>query len=519
MARTKEEVIAEMVDSGLFTDDEIKAAVSGAPVAPASAPTGAQSLAEQAVGFMRQGVPTAAQVATTGPMSLLPGLIPATSRVGGMGANIAETNPQAALTAIKTTLPIAAGVATGGLGVIPAAIAAGTAGIVGEDINMAGQALLGLPGVPQTGFGAAKQAATEGAKQAALEVGGRTIGGILPIVKNMAKNRLASLTKDPETAKAVLEASPEITKKGFYKENFLPFTEKVVGGIKSATEKAKALSSDFLKTFGGREAGKVEDYVGDFKTALNAIQKEVQADPKVAPHIKDVSKRLYLLGEGKTPMTVDKAKALEALYSDILDEVIPVATERTQPVIQAMMDSKKALQARLGAIPEVGDALKAAKLANFEKFTSSRELKNIIGVQGTKPTDFEITTKMRQFLGNSEKLADPDILKQLNKIEPGLATFAKKLATAKGDPFSAMNVLVPLLSGTTGLAATGWATNNPIKALTASVILAGLGAATSPKLASAAFRGLKKAAPLAPFAKPLLPGIKRVYDASQQEKK
>ena len=298
-----------------------------------------------------------------------------------------------------------------------------------------------------------------------------------------------SLPQGAQEAAAEVVKAPEITKPGFYKKNIGLFAEKVVAGLERIKESAAKLSGKLTGPLGKTPVVKPSDIAAKMGQEVQKMPEAAVLDSVVGPKIDDINKTISdsaRLGTGADKLLrLEDAVYLRHKITDTIDASIKSgATE--QPFVNALMQTRKHLDELIESGPnqEAAITYKAARVAQAGKFSAMKELKKVAGI-ADDAADSDVATKIKSFLANDAKLNDPDILKNLERIEGGLGGFAKQLSAMRKDPFKQLNLLVPMLGiggGGMGLAATGWMTQNPIKAAVASLVLAGISATKSPRL-------------------------------------
>lgn len=222
------------------------------------------------VGFFEglvQGIPTAVDYATSPFRAIVGGVEKGINKVTGSNfydqgtaaENYDETLQKAGSTA-RVALPLIAGLATGGAGLIPSASAVGLAGATGRGINETTDAVTGVDEQPLTGR--VMESATEGVIAGATDL---VAGKALKVAGKVGKKLLSPFASrfDSEVAALATKKGMDLPVSSMSKSNVVKQLETIAqkgfaGGVaeeqvETATKQLSSMSDDLVKSLGGSD--------------------------------------------------------------------------------------------------------------------------------------------------------------------------------------------------------------------------------------------------------------------------
>lgn len=498
MPRTPDQIVSDMVDSGLFSDDEIRTAVQQAK---ASAKPAAARASEAVAGAFAP--PSLKEAALAGPASVLPGLTQATSLLTGSAVE-ASKDPRAIPTAMRVVPPVVAGVATGGMGFLPAVGAMGLTGAASEAGAQIAERMTGSPDAPKTSGEAALRIGVEGAKQAGAEAAGFSLlrlgKGLVNKIVKRAASKAAATGAPVEDLTRIYAQHPEVTKPGYFNERIDTFAADLNKGLlakKAAASKAFDAASDASKQIAGESAA-LAGIIGNRaqELGLSASTKEGRAI------VNELQKVVgSLVDRGKTFTFKDLADLDRAIYNASSGATTaPVAKKFAADISRDLEKFYDTAPARLRAA--------RAKWREFRDMEATLEEGFGLDLASKKklPETEKVVRNTAAFLSRPED--QKDIIRQATDyISPKTTERLEKLAAA-GPNEGRLSANPPLIP-TVGLGQAGYAMQNPASAAATVPIMAGGRVLGSPSFAGQLLRGAKAAERFVPGARKVVPNVYR----------
>lgn len=171
-----------------------------------------------------------------------------------------DENLQKSGTVARYGLPVVAGLATGGLGLLPAAGITGTAGAVGRGINETTDAVTGVD--QQSIGGRVKESLTEGVVTGVVDA---TVGKGLKVAGKVGKKLLSPFASrfDSEIAALASRKGLDLPVSSLSKSNVVKqletYAQKGIAGgaveeqVETATKKLSSMADDLVKSFQGSD--------------------------------------------------------------------------------------------------------------------------------------------------------------------------------------------------------------------------------------------------------------------------
>lgn len=410
----------------------------------------------------------------------------------------------------------------------------------------AGPLAASVGAIPRAAVGAADLYATgltpQGlAEQAGSQVLGMGVGKAVKSGYKAAKKASQPLVKwwaskfvPKASRKATMDTitkHPEITKPGYFEENLEPVVAEISQSMSNASTAAKKASSDLLTKYGKRPVSTIANLKSAFTAKLRGLTKSSKLDTEVTKHadviknklanmeattaareprittpfgmrrseLTEPSDELYQLRDYRNPKSPlnlkTKTVPKKAPLSEVVDlknvvksEIDKISGDPAKgKLFDALVDYRKRLDTIIENTPgRSGDLAREARTLWQEKFTSAKEIGKLVGANpDLDPTDAATKAKVVTTLRKAFTSGDETLLKELEKLSPGMAEKVKKLAAASHGSFDEWKSLFPSLGlGTAGYLAYNFPRAAPVLAAV------GLGGfAASPRAAGAAVRG------------------------------
>lgn len=410
----------------------------------------------------------------------------------------------------KIAAPIGVGVATGGMGAVPALGAAALAGGASEAGAQIAQRAIGSEQAPKTSGEAAVRIGKEAGLNALFEGAGRGIAAagkkVVGWMRGWAPKRAAaqSAGATAEELSRVYDIHPEVVEPGYFNQRIDTFTadlpKKVAGGFeKHGTAMQKALSKE-----GTKPVMRVNELQRGVEEALSKLSGVQTPDAEqAAKAVKSLTDEL--LSKNKIdPMT---GKGGDISAGDIVkfeSDMWELTKRGGKDVKNATGKLRLELDKKLESMKELTKARQGYKAYR----QSADVLEDFMGIT-PKSSPAEVATRVEavsnRFLAMPEPVKDA-IRKALTDVDASgkLVERLEKLAAAGGGE-GRLTASQPLLP-TMGVGNVGWSVANPGAAAGA------LGATAAVRSAASApvVRALFKVAKSGPVTKALLPGLGQI---------
>jgi hypothetical protein len=382
-----------------------------------------------------------------------------------------------------------------------------------------------------------------------------------PLVRWWAKRFLPKANRG--ATMAVIEKFPEVTTPGYFEQNLEPVVAETTQAMAKATEGATKASTALIEKYGNRPVSTIRNLREAFMSKLRNLPPSSLQDKKFTKSIDTITKKISDIdntlaerppriktfsgmkreftvkgkpGDFRDPKSVFNLGTTDVPKKAPLSEVMQLKNTvkaeidnlsgqaDTADLTRALIDYRKRLDSIIENTPgKSGDLAREARKLWADKFQAKKEIGRLIGDNpDIDPTDATTKAKIVAKLRQAFTAGDETLLKELEKLSPGLGTKIQKLAASSHGSFDDWGNIIPSL----GFGSAGYILNNvfkgPIPAATFGV-LGAYGLATSPRVAGSAVRGafgpsrtINKAAATAAKATrramPMFPGLIRETD-------